>query len=260
VGRTPIRRPAAVGRATAGVAALVLAACGGADAPVPTPAATVEQELAVDCEADHVDHEDEVNVVYLVEPGGELRCTVTGLVPDVEARWSAQLFDGDLADSDEAAHEQHGVLRVADDEASFTTDIPADPPLLWLVTRVSQGEREAYVHGQTGWYWEGAMVCLPDPAAEGDTVECHADGMAPDELFYWEVGFGPEPDAMVRMVDGSGTTDERGLAVFGFEVPADERIAHYRATAEQRYDHATFEGEVRSAAPIAPEHAVAVRR
>jgi hypothetical protein len=41
------------------------------------------------------------------------------------------------------------------------------------------------------------MTCLPDPATEGDTVECRAEGMQPDEQFYWDVMLDDDTDDTV---------------------------------------------------------------
>jgi hypothetical protein len=234
---------------------LVLSGCGGAAAPDEQGAVTVEprpeetaavnQELRVACDAEYVDHDDGGNVVYLVEPGSPLECTVTGLASDVDATWFAQLFDDDIADEERPTHALEGVLTVAGGEATFTTLIPDEPPLLWLVTEVSQGDRNAYVRGQTHWYWVAPMTCLPDPATEGDTVECRAEGMQPDEQFYWDVMLDDDAGETVVWLDGSGTTGSSGGAVFEFEVPTGEPIVRYGANASQRYDNAGFDGTIR---------------
>lgn len=192
--RQTYRRPGFARGLVLGVTGLlVLSGCGGAAVPDPQGAVTVEpdpeqaaavdQDLRVVCDAEHVDHEDGVNVVYLVAPGAPLECTVTGLAPDVDATWFAQLFDDDIADEERPTHALEGALTVAGGEATFTTPIPDEPPLMWLVTEVSQGDRHAYVRGQTHWYWVAPMTCLPDPATEDDAVECRADGLEPDEQF-----------------------------------------------------------------------------
>jgi hypothetical protein len=73
---------------TLGIAGLVvLSGCGGTAGPDPQvtvepaseQAAAVEQDLRVVCDAEHVDHEDGVDLMYLVAPGAPLECTVTGL-------------------------------------------------------------------------------------------------------------------------------------------------------------------------------------
>jgi hypothetical protein len=252
----PHRRRGPVRGLMLGVAGLlVLSGCGGTSGPDPRGAVTIEpgpeetaavdQDLQVTCDAEYVDHEDGVNVVYLIEPGAPLECIVTGLTPDVEATWLAQLFDDDVADSERPAHALEGVLTVAGGEATFATQVPDEPPLMWLVTEVSQGDRDAYVHGQTHWYWVAPMTCLPDPATEGDTVECRAEGMQPDEPFFWDVMLDDDAGETVVGLDGSGVTDGSGGAVFGFEVPTGEPIVRYSASASQRYDNAGFDGIVR---------------
>ena len=234
---------------------LVLSGCGGPAGPDLPGAVTVEpgseetaavdHELRLTCDAEYVDHDDGVNVVYLVEPGSPLECTVTGLTADVDATWFAQLFDDDIADTDEPAHAQDGVLTVAGGEATFATQVPDEPPLMWLVTEVSQGERIAYVRGQTHWYWVASMTCLPEPATEGDTVECRAEGMQPDKQYHWDVMLHDGAGETVVWLDGSATTDSSGGVVFEFEVPTGEPIVRYRADASQRYDNAGFEGTIR---------------
>jgi hypothetical protein len=241
---------------TLGITALlVLSGCGGTAGPDlqgtvtlepdPEESAAVEQDLRIVCDAEHIDHEDGVNVDYLVEPGSPLECTVTGLAADVDATWYAQLFDDDIADEERPTHALEGVLTVAGGEATFTTQVPDEPPLMWLVTEVSQGDRTAYVHGHTHWYWVAPMTCLPDPATEGDTVECRAEGMQPDEQFYWDVMLDDHAGETVIWLDGSSTTDSSGGAEFAFEVPTGEPTVRYHADASQRYDNARFEGTIR---------------
>jgi hypothetical protein len=174
--RQTYRRPVLTRGLMLGITGLlVLSGCGGTagpDArgtvtpePEPEQAAAVEQDLRIVCDAEHIEHEDGVNLMYLVAPGAPLECTVTGLTPGVDATWFAQLFDDDIADEERPTHALDGVLSVADGEATFTTSIPDEPPLMWLVTEVTQGDRHAYVHGQTHWYWQAPMSCLPDPAS-----------------------------------------------------------------------------------------------
>jgi hypothetical protein len=234
---------------------LVLSGCGGEVVPDPQATVTVEpepeqtvaadQDLQVVCDAEHVDHEDGVNRMYLVAPGAPLECTVTGLAADGDATWYAQLFDADIADEERPTHALDGVLTVAGGEASFTTLIPDQPPLMWLVTEVTQGDRHAYVQGQTHWYWEAPMTCLPDPATEADTVECRAEGLQPDEQFYWDVMLDDNTGETVEWLDGSSTTDASGAVLFTFEVPTGKPIVRYHASAYQRYDNAAFEGTIR---------------
>jgi hypothetical protein len=256
VTRQAHRRPGLVRGLVLTVAGLlVLSGCGGTAArdlqgavtvePGPEQAAAVDQELRVACDAEYFDHEDGVNVVYQLESGSLLECRVTGLAADVDATWFAQLFDDDIADTDEPAHAQDGVLTVANGAASFATQVPDEPPLMWLVTEVSQGDRNAYVHGQTHSYWVAPMTCLPDPATEGDTVECRAEGMQPDEQFYWDVMFDGDGGETVAWLDGSDTTDGSGGAVFEFEVPPGRAIVRYGADASQQYDNAGFDGTIR---------------
>jgi hypothetical protein len=256
VARQPYRRPGLLRGLMLGVTGLLMVSgCGDVVAPdlqgtvtvepEPERAVAVDQDLRVVCDAEHVEHEDGVNVVYLVAPGAALECTVTGLAPDVDATWFAQLFDDDIADEERPTHEREGVLTVAGGEATFTTLIPEEPPLMWLVTEVGQGGRHAYVRGQTHWYWVAPMRCLPDPATEGDTVECRADGLQPDEQFYWDVLLYDHSGDTVLWLDGSSTTDASGGVVFAFEVPAGEPVVRYRASANQRYDNASFDGTIR---------------
>ena len=233
----------------------MLSGCGGPAVPDPQGTVTVEpgpeqtaavdQDLRVVCDAEHVDHEDGVNRMNRVAPGAPLECTVTGLAADVDATWFAQLFDDEMADSDRPAHALDGVLTVADGDATFTTPIPDEPPLMWLVTQVSQGDRDTYVHGQTHWYWQVPMTCLPDPATEADIVECRADGLQPDEHFYWDVMLYDDAGEVVVWLDSSGTTDANGSVEFTFEVPIGKPIVRYNASAYQRYHNAVFDGTIR---------------
>jgi hypothetical protein len=85
----------------------------------------------------------------ILESGVPLECTVTGLVADGMASWDSELYDEEWADSEEPVHEQGGLLDVADGEARFTIMVPDHPPLLSLVTWVSQGEVDVYVFGTT---------------------------------------------------------------------------------------------------------------
>lgn len=234
---------------------LVLSGCGGPAGPdpqgavtvepEPEQAAAVEQDLRIVCDAEHIEHEDGVNLMYLVAPGAPLECTVTGLTPDVDATWHAQLFDDDIADEERPTHALEGGLTVAGGEATFTTLIPDEPPLMWLVTEVTQSDNTAYVRGQTHWYWQAAMTCLPDPASEGDSVECRAEGLQPDEQYYWDVMLHDGTGDTVLWLDGSSTTDSSGGVVFTFEVPTGKLIVRYSASAYQRYDNAAFDGTIR---------------
>jgi hypothetical protein len=256
VTRQAHQRPGLGRGLTLGITALLmLSGCGGTAGPdpqgtvivepEPEQTAAVDQDLRIVCDAEHIDHEDGVNLMYLAAPGAPLECTVTGLAPDVDATWFAQLFDDDIADEERSTHELEGVLTVAGGEASFTTSIPDEPPLMWLVTEVNQGDRTVYVRGQTHWYWEAPMTCLPDPATEGDTVECRAEGLQPDEQFSWDVMLDDDTGDTVLWLDGSSTTDASGGVVFTFEVPTGKPIVRYSASAYQRYDNAAFDGTIR---------------
>jgi hypothetical protein len=233
---------------------LVLSGCGGTPATDARSTVTLEpgpegpavhDDLHVVCDAEHVDAEDGASIMYLVQPGAPLECTVTGLVADLDASWDVQLFDDDLADVDEPVRTFDGVLTVVGGEGRFTTPVPDEPPLLWLVARVTQGARDAYVRGQTHWSWAAPMTCRPDPATEGDAVECRAEGIQPDDEFHWDVMFDDGSGRTLERLRGTGTTDASGRAVFGFEVPSGRRIVRYGASATQRYDHAEFDGTIR---------------
>jgi hypothetical protein len=234
---------------------LVLTGCGGPDMsepqgrvtvePGPQQAATIDQELQVVCDAEQAKHlGGGANFVYLVELGAPLECTVTGLAADLDATWHAQLFDDEIADADHATHEFAGKLVVANGEASFTVRVPRRPPLMWLVTQVSQGDRQASLRGQTHWYWERPMTCLPDPATNADLVECRADDLHPSEHFHWDVTLYDSFGSAVEWINGSDDPDADGGVAFTFEVP-DKMLYRYRASANQQYHNAVYSGSIR---------------
>lgn len=189
-------------------------------------------------------HEDGIHAMYVLESGVPLECTVTGLVADVMVSWDSELYDQEWADSEDPVHEQGGLLDVVDGEASFVTRVPDHPPLLSLVTWVSQGEVDVFVFGSTALFWLGRMACTPDPAIEGETVECIAEDLTPDEPFSWMVLLHDE--AMEQIVpSGTGRTDDRGTGTFSFEVPTSEAVVGYAASTEQRrYGWAEFAGTI----------------
>jgi hypothetical protein len=247
VARHSRQRPIPVRWLTLGAATLLaLGGCGSADAPDPQQAAVTNgHDPEVECEAEYVVHEDEVHVVYFLEPAAPLECTVTGLAEDVEASWGAEMYDEDMADTDETVDEQGGALTVVNGEATFTTLIPDEPPLLWMVAWVRQGDVDVYHFGRTEWYWEGPMECTPEPVTEGETVECIAENMRPDEPFFWAVMFYDQTGGTVTEFGGEGTTDENGFGAFTFEVPPGEGAVTYSASADQKYDFAAFDGTIR---------------
>jgi hypothetical protein len=174
-----------------------------------------------------------------------LRCTVTGLVDDVEASWRSELYDEEWADHEVPAYEQGGLLEVVDGEATFLTQVPDHPPLLALVTRVTQDGVDVYAHGSTALFSLGRMACTPDPASEGETVECIAEDLTPDEPFTWMVLLHDEQMEQIAL-DGTGRTDDLGTAIFEFEVTAGESMVGYVASTEQgRFGWAEFAGTIR---------------
>jgi hypothetical protein len=219
---------------------------------VATPAAADQHEaepLEVDCGEDfYVDEDDDV--VYFLTPGEALDCTVTGLMVDVEASWGAELFDEE-SDDEEPFDEQGGPLVAVDGTASFSIEIPEEPPFIWMNAWVEQGDDGVDFFGETDWYWEGEMTCTPDPVTEGGTVECVAEDMEPDEEFAWWVGFFDE-DGEGTELEGDGVADADGVVRFSFAVPAGEGYVGYEAEVEQEVHFAWYEGGIEPATTTPP--------
>jgi hypothetical protein len=219
---------------------------------VVTPAAADEHEaepLEVDCDADSYLDEDD-DVVYLLTPGEALECTVTGLMTDPEATWGAELFD-EMSDDEEPFDEQGGPLVAVDGTASFSIDVPEEPPFIWMNAWVEQGDDAVDFFGETDWYWEREMTCTPDPVTEGGTVECVAEDMEPGEEFFWWVIFFDEEDDGTDL-EGEGVADAEGVVRFSFEVPAGEGYVGYEAEVDQEVHFAWFEGTIEAATTSPP--------
>jgi hypothetical protein len=88
------------------------------------------------------------------------------------------------------------------------------------------------------------MTCTPDPAIEGETVECIAEDLTPDRLFSWMVLLHDKSMEQI-VLSGTGRTDDRGTGTFSFEVPTGEAVVGYAASTEQRrYGWAEFVGTI----------------
>jgi hypothetical protein len=219
---------------------------------VATPAAADQHEtepLEVDCGEDFFIDEDD-DVVYFLTPGEDLECTVTGLMTDTEASWGADLFD-DESDDEEPFDEQGAALEIGEDgTASFSIEIPEEPPFIWMNAWVEQGDDAVDFYGTTEWYWEGEMTCTPDPVTEGGTVECVAEDMEPDEEFSWWVIFDDEDEG--SEIEGDGVADADGVVTYSFEVPAGEGFVGYWTVVGQELHFAEFEGTIEPAATAPP--------
>jgi hypothetical protein len=217
---------------------------------VAAPVGAAQHELTVECDAESfIDMDDDL--VYLLEPGVPLDCEVTGLAAGVDAAWGAELYDAG-ADDDDPVDEQGGALDVQEGRATFSIDIPDEPPV-WMYAWVAQGEDEVVFYGVSdAWWFEDTVECTPDPVDEGGTVECVAEEMEPGEDFSWYVEFYDGRGRAVDDLEGDSTADGEGVGTFSFEVPAEESIARYEGLVDQEEYLAWFEGTVVSAEPPPP--------
>jgi hypothetical protein len=221
-------------------------------AAVALPATAQEAQLEVDCgEEAFLDHDDDL--VYFLTPGEERECTVTGLAPDSEdpATWGYEFYAMEAEDDDPVAEDDELPLDVDEGgTATFVIPVPDDPPALWMIAWVTQGDAEVVFYGST--VWQGILECEPDPVTEGETVTCTAEELLEDEEFGWWVVLFDEEDDEFDELTGEGTADGEGFGVFTFEIPAGEGIVAYEVMAEQELYVAWFDGEVDAAAVEPP--------
>jgi hypothetical protein len=220
---------------------------------VAVPAAAQEVQFEVDCgDEAFIDHDGDL--VYFLTAGEALECTVTGLGTDTDedATWGADFYDME-ADDDAPVAEYVDEPLTVDDEgsATFAIPVPAEPPALWMVALVEQGDLEVVFYGST--VWEGVLDCEPQPVTEGEAVTCTAEELLEEEAFWWWVVLYDAESEEVRELTGEGTADADGIGVFTFEVPAGEGIASYEASAEQDLYAAWFDGDVEAAEDPAPK-------
>jgi hypothetical protein len=262
-----------------------------------TPAAFAQEEgdepdTGVECDADglvvELDEDGSGEEYYLVPPGAAVDCVAWGLDDELAIDWQVAIYglttadfddlDGldDLGDFDEemdpiVVFPDEGAEAVTSTggEATVSFTIPSDIVFGWFEGEILQfGEAEEpvyeeYFDGMIAGdldFFEGEMVCEPDPAPQGAEVGCVAEEMTAG-AFEWEVYFLSVDellDAIFGEGDlaagdgGSGEADADGTGAFTFEVPVGDHEV-YLAVAEQDDYLAIFAGEIGPAAPVTPE-------
>jgi hypothetical protein len=228
----------------------------------PTAVAQDEDETGVECDAELLvfEDEEEIEEIYLVDPGDEVDCVAFGLDPEGEGNVSWNVLIAGISEDDEDMEEEQGedgLTAEEDGTLAFTFTVPEEIMFGFLegvVIQADEGEDPTFEEEFFGFigpfFFEGEMTCEPDPVEQGQEVECIAEDMAPDEDFTWEVHFftlremfddlfgdGPDEgdieDSFEPDVEGDGTADADGLGAFAFEVPTDRAVDVYFALALQ---------------------------